>query len=185
MKIHGSGRLEDLVAFSARWSVLAVLFAVQFPGPPQRDSRSGLLVWQVIDAGSNRPIAGAVVSLGGPAGPGGRPTAVLTGTDGRFVFRDMARGTYNVTASKPGFVSGAHGRRRPGGPAVPLAMGDGERRDDVVIRLWRHAAISGTVIDEAGERQVGVQIRAYRRGVVGGKRRFVADGAAVTDDRGV
>jgi len=173
------------VAFGARWTVLAVLFALQFQGPPQRDSRSGLIVGQVVDAASNRPVAGAVVSPGGPPGPGGRPTAVLTGTDGRFVFRDMARGNYTVTAIKAGFVPGAHGRRRPGGAAVPLSMADGERRDDVVIRLWRHAAISGTVIDESGERQVGVQVRAYRRAVVGGKRRFVPAAASPTDDRGI
>ena len=173
------------MAFSARWSALAVLFALQFPGSPQSDSRSGLIIGQVIDAGSNRPVAGAVVSMSGPPGPASRPMAVLTGTDGRFVFRDMARGNYNVTAIKAGFVSGAYGRRRPAGPSLPLAMADGERRDDVVVRLWKHAAISGTIIDESGERQVGVQVRAYRRAVVGGRRRFVPAGAAATDDRGV
>jgi hypothetical protein len=173
------------VAFGARWAVLAALFALQFPGPPQADSRSGLIVGQVIDGVSNRPVAGAVVSMSGAPGPAGRPFAVLTGADGRFVFRDMARGSYNVTATKAGFGAGAYGRRRPSGPAVPLAMADGERRDDIVLRLWKLAAISGTIIDESGERQVGVQVRAYRRAVVGGRRRFVPAGAGATDDRGV
>jgi len=110
---------------------------------------------------------------------------VLTGTDGRFLFREMPPGNYNITSLKPGFVDGAHGRTRPGGPSSTLSLNDGERRDDIVVRMWRHAALSGTVTDEAGERQVGVQIRAYRRTVAGGKRRYVSAGAAFTDDRGI
>lgn len=174
------------MSLGGRWQIVLLLIALPFQGAQTQDSYGGLIVGQVIDAGTKRPVAGAVVALIGPQAPGRQPRSpVLTGTDGRFVFREMPRGNYNVTALKPGYVDGAHGRSRPGGPTAPLSMNDGDRRDDIVLRLWRHAAISGTVTDESGERQVGVQIRAYRRTAAGGKRRYVPAGLASTDDRGV
>jgi hypothetical protein len=41
------------------------------------------------------------------------------------------------------------------------------------------------VVDESGERMVAVPVRAYRRTVVGGRRRFVFSSPAMTDDRGI
>src|SRR5215207_8532129 len=83
----------------------------------QPSTTTGMIVGQVIDAGSGRPAAGVVVTLGGPPPQqsGSGPIAVpriLTGSDGRFVFRDLRRGNYSITASKPGYADGAYGRRR-------------------------------------------------------------------------
>lgn len=176
---------KDRVNLTGRSGTLALLISIPLSGAQQGDSRSGLIVGQVRDAGTQRPVASAVVSLNGPPAPTGRHTPVLTGSDGRFIFREMARGNYTITASKGGYVEGAYGRSRPGGSTLGLTMADGERRDDVVVSLWRQAAVSGTVVDESGERQIGVQIRAYRRAVVGGRSRFVPAGFASTDDRGM
>nr|MBA2301929.1 carboxypeptidase regulatory-like domain-containing protein [Acidobacteriota bacterium] len=60
-----------------------------------------------------------------------------------------------------------------------------ERTDDPVLRLWKHASISGAVLDEAGEELIGVRVQAYRRSVIAGRRRYVASGAVLTDDRGI
>ena len=52
--------------------------------------------------------------------------------------------------------------------------------------MWKNAAITGTIVDEAGEPVVALQVRAVRRMFIGGRRRFVPSGAlATTDDRGV
>lgn len=156
------------------------------PGPSRGDSSSGLVVGQVVDAESGRPITGAVVVLAGPSPAGGGPhPRILTGSDGRFVYRGLRRGAYRVYANRPGFVEGAYGRTRPGGPARPLTLADGERTGDAVVRLWRHASISGTVVDEAGEHLIGVRVQAYRRTIVSGRQRFVSDGTGLTDDRGI
>ena len=164
--------------------LLAIL--LQIAGTQSQDTRSALIVGQVIDAATKRPVAGAVVALAGPPASNGQPhPPLLTGSDGRFFFRGMSRGNYSITAIKGGFVTGAYGSTRPGGPSAPVTVGDAERRDGIVVRLWRHAALSGTVSDESGEQQVAVQVRAYRRTVAGGKRRYVSGGVALTDDRGI
>jgi hypothetical protein len=81
---------------------------------------------------------------------------------------------------------GAYGRRRPGGATQTLALVDGQKVGSIRIYVWRHAAISGMVIDEAGEPVIGVQIRALLRSTVLGRRRFAYAGTlGWTDDRGV
>lgn len=167
---------------------VALVLAVQVgSGPTQGgDSMSGLIVGQVVDADTGRPLAGALVAISGPPGPGAvPPPRILTGNDGRFVFRGLRRGTYNIIAHKAGFAQGAHGRTRPAGPSVPIGLADGERTGDAIIRLWKHASISGTIVDESGEHLIGVRVQAYRRAVISGRRRYVPSGAALSDDRGI
>lgn len=168
--------------------VLALLIAVvmQLPGSTQRgDSMSGLIVGQVVDGETGRPVNAAIVFISGPPGIERQSRPVLTGSDGRFVFRGLRRGNYTVSALRPGYVDGAHGRTRPGGRSVPLSLADGQRTDEALIRMWKHASISGTVVDESGERLVGVRVQAYRRTVISGRWRFIPSGTALTDDRGV
>lgn len=167
-----------------RYVCALVVFAT-VQGSTQPPRSTGLVVGQVVDAASGRPVAGAIVSLGGPAIPPTQAPRLLTGNDGRFVFRDLRRGDHTITVIKSGFAEGAYGRQRAGGASMPLTLNEGERVGDVVIKLWRHAAISGTIVDESGERLVGVQVRAFRRSVVAGRRRFISSSIGTSDDRGI
>ena len=177
-----------------RVAIAVVLLAVtgvsaQRAGAPA--APAGLIVGQVVDAGSGRPIAGAIVGI---TGSSGRQTAdaprVLSTSDGRFFFRDLPAGTFTIIATKMGYVDGASGRRRPGGPSQSITIADAERVGDVVVRMWKCAAITGTVVDEMGEPVIGVRVRAFRREFAGGRPRFVTGtgasaAGALTDDRGV
>ena len=169
----------------------------------QRDPQAapqGLIVGRVVDAATERPIGGAVVTLQGASavaavrvpeavtmaqrGAAGQPR-ILTGADGYFVFRDLPNGAFTVTATKPGYAEGASGRRRPGGPSQPVTLEAGQRVGDVVVRLWKYGSLAGSVVDEIGEPVVGLTVRALRRSPAGGSRRFVLGGVAGTDDRGM
>lgn len=142
---------------------------------------TGLILGQVVDASGNRPVAGALVTLNLRAS---RPIRAMADAQGRFVFRDLPKGNYGLTATKPGHVDGAYGRLRPSGPTLGLELGDGERASGVSIAVWRYAAIAGFVQDELGEPVVNTAVRVLKRQIMGGQWRFVPGAQDQTDDRG-
>jgi hypothetical protein len=75
------------------------------------------------------------------------------------------------------------GRLRVDGPGRPLELGQNERVTDAQIRIWKYASIAGTVVDDAGEPLVGVEVRALRRSNTE-RRRFQAGDMTRTNDRG-
>jgi hypothetical protein len=159
---------------------LLVVAAVQVQQPPSSSPPTGLILGRVVDAGTGRPVAGAIVSLLGPGSP-----RALTSGSGQFVFRKLPKGRFNLVASKPGYVDGAYGRQQPGGAQRSIEVADAQPVGDVTIMMWRHAAISGTVTDEAGEPLVGVTVRLFQRRYSAGHRRFLSAGLVNTDDRGM
>lgn len=149
--------------------------------PPQTSEPregTGVILGRVVEADSGRPVAGATVNVTGGA-------RVLTDAEGQFVFFRVPKGLFSITATKAGYVEGAHGRLRPLGSSTPVDMAEGEHLGDVVIPIWKVAVVSGTVVDEAGEPVVGIEVLAYRRMLAGGRRRLSAQTRATTDDRGI
>src|SRR3954452_22729461 len=80
---------------------------------------TGVTSGRVVDGVSGKPVSAAIVTIAGAGmtvmsgGTADRPR-VLTGADGRFVFRDLPLpGTFTVSANKSGYADGASGRRRP------------------------------------------------------------------------
>ena len=203
-----------------RWSVLVAVVALsvgqplqsrQTPARPVQDRQqpeappaTGLIVGQVLDAATGKPVPGANVSLTtsplslaatgvtnaadlleiAQTGPS-VPTRVIANSDGRFVYRNLPKGRYGFSASAVGYLTGSYGQRRTGGPGVTFELEEGEKLLDAVFRLWQAATISGTVLDEAGEPVVGVGVRTLRRAISGGRMRWSAGLTATTDDRGV
>jgi len=189
---------------SARVAVagLVALFSAglaggQSPGPPAQPQppSTGMIVGQVVDADSGRPVGESVVTLMGNAGQAVNPLTaaaaarkVIADSQGRFVYRDLPKGRYNVTTLKPGYVAGNYGKLVPSGPSSAIELAEGERVLDVRIAMWKHAAITGRVADEAGEPVVAASIRVLRVGMVSGRpgfRPMPIGGTATTDDRGI
>ncbi len=163
---------------------LLLAFAQQ-PDEPRPATVSG----RVVDAVSGRPIPGVVVTPAGAAVPltatNPLPPRALTNGQGEFVLRGLRKGMVFFTAVKSGYANATYNQRRPGGSGQGIAIQDGQRLNGVEIRMWRHASISGTVLDEAGEPAVGVTVRAFEREFRAGLRRFLPSYSGVTDDRGV
>jgi protocatechuate 3,4-dioxygenase beta subunit len=141
-----------------------------------------LILGRVVDAGSGRPLPGAIVTL---LGAGLASPRAITNGGGQFVFRRLPKGRFTLLASRPGYVDGAYGRGRPGGSTGSVELDDGQHVGDIVITMWRRAAIGGTVTDEAGEPVIGVTVRLLERRYTAGHRRFLPGGTATTDDRGI
>jgi hypothetical protein len=166
------------------WVMLIACCLLAVSAGARQAPATGLIVGQVVDGVTGRPLANAIVSLAGTSSAAGRPQ-ILTRSDGRFVFSHLGPGFYTITAIRHGYTEGSVGRTRPGGPSRPLQLAAGERVGDVTIPVWRTAAISGTIVDEAGERQVGAVVKVFRRTVVAGQRQFHQAGSARSDDRGM
>src|SRR6186713_931003 len=139
--------------------LLVLLYAVSFArpraqapqtgsAPPERGPATGLILGQVVDAGSGRAVGGAIVSISGAAN---LPLPAMTDGDGRFLFPSLAAGNYTLSVAANGYVPGMFGRLRVDGPGRPLELGQNERVTDAQIRIWKYASIAGTVVDDAGE----------------------------------
>ncbi len=192
-----------LIGAAAVVASLAVphgLSALQQPQQPA--AGTAVIVGQVVDATTKRPVAGAVVALNlpAPAPPSAAPStpgippapvaqprraAAVTNADGRFVFRDVPAGTYSLAATRAGYSPGATGRRRPGGPSRTFTIADGARMIDTVVSMWRLATISGSVRDDRGEPVIGMYVTAMRAALTSGRLMLsFGGGGEATDDRG-
>ncbi len=143
----------------------------------------------VVTAGlPNQPLRRAIVTLSDPAGV--RVSAVTDDT-GRFVLSGVQPGRYQLSASKPGYLTAYYGAREPGEPDTALSLAAASHLDDIMVRLVRGAVVTGTLRDRHGTALPNVVVAARP---VGNVRTFItADGSAgqraavdvPTDDRGV
>lgn len=143
---------------------------------------TGVVFGQVTEADSSRPVAGAIVTL---SIPGAQPLRVMADGQGRFGFRDLPKGRFNLVSTRPGWSDGAYGRTRPGGTALGITLAEGEKVSGVVVPMWRFASITGTVVDEQGEPMVNASVRVLKRQLVNGRVRLTPQSQDATDDRGI
>ncbi len=158
---------------------------LQAPAAARPAPGKNVVVGRVVDGETGAPVSSAVVAISVvPPTSRAAPERVLTDARGRFFFTGVTAGSFTLTASKPGWIEGAAGRRRPGGPSDSVEVRDGQPRPEIAIPLWRFAVISGRVSDEVGEPLVGVDVRAFQSGFAAGRRQWTFAVRAFTDDRG-
>ena len=167
LQVIGSGGLQSLVV--ARTGIAG----------------SGVIRGRILDAGGG-PLARASVRLTSESLPSD-PVSATTGDDGAYEFAALPSGTYRVSASRSGFMTLEYGQRRPftRGEMIDLAPREVCARMDVV--LARPGAVSGHVVDEAGEPVEGAFVRVLQVQYEAGRRRLVDVASAAaqhTDDRG-
>lgn len=179
----------------------------QGPAPPQSQAptSTGLLMGQVVDGSTGRPISDAIVSISAGGGlrgaaPGSlsvatapargsgplAPSRVLVDAQGRFLFRDLPPGPISLSASKAGYFGGASGQQSPRGQGRPIELVEAERMGGVTLRLWKYGIVSGTIFDDTGAPITGVNVQLFKRTAVSGRWQFSNNGpSSSTDDRGV
>ena len=138
---------------------------------------------RVVAADSGAPIRRAQVRAFSSDMRGSR----LASTDGqgRFEFRDLPAGRWELTASKAGFVSLRLGQRRPFEAGTPVELRDAQVVDRADIALPRGAAITGRVFDEFGDPVAGARLQVLRYQLVQGTRRLTPTGVDdQSDDTG-
>lgn len=159
--------------------------ALQAPAIPLPEA-TGLILGTVVEAATGGGIPNALVQIRGTSASF-KWQQVVSDASGKFLFRGLPRGQYSFFVGAQGYVpNGQYGLRRASGLGQPLDLADGATLTDVVLRLWKYAAIEGSVTDEVGEPVVQVKVYAFSRETVAGHPAFVRSLAvARTDDRGI
>jgi len=142
-----------------------------------------LIYGRVVDP-SGAGVSAATVALQPTTSGVAPPPRVLTDDEGRYFFDRLTPGPYLVNVTKIGWVASLSGKRRVDGNGHSITLAEHERKS-VDVTTWKLGAVSGTLVDEAGEPIVDVEVRAVRRALISGQRQMVFAGTARTDDRGV
>ena len=149
----------------------------------QQVSGSATIRGRIVTADSGAPIRRAQVRA---VSAGTRMSRLATtDAEGRFEFRDLPAGQWEVSASKAGFVTLRFGQRRPFESGRPVELRDAQAFDAANIALPRGAAITGRVFDEFGDPVAGARLQVLRYQMVQGTRRLSPTGVNdQSDDTG-
>lgn len=90
---------------------------------------------------------------------------VVTGEDGRFLFRNLTPGKYGLRAQRHGYLTRSFDQHDQWSTAI--AVGTGLESDNLIFRLPPECAISGRISDEAGEPLTNGQAFLYQTGSPG------------------
>jgi protocatechuate 3,4-dioxygenase beta subunit len=158
-------------------------FPTQFL-PPGRQAKTGTgrLRGRVLASDTGSIVRRAQVRISSP--DIGTKTTFTDG-QGRYEFRDLPAGRFNVSVSKSGFVTMQYGQSRPFEPGRPIELADAQVMEKADVALPRGSAVSGRILDEFGEPVSDASVTAVRQQYSGGRRRFTQSGrASTTNDLG-
>ena len=83
-------------------------------------------------------------------GPDIGSKSAMTDGEGRYEFRDLPAGRFNMTATKAGYVTISYGQTRPFETGRPIDLTEGQLMDKADFSMPRGSAISGRLVDEFG-----------------------------------
>jgi protocatechuate 3,4-dioxygenase beta subunit len=152
--------------------------------PPGRQPKTGTgrLRGRIVAADTGSAVRRAQVRI---TGPDIGSQAALTDGQGRYEFKDLPAGRFNLNVSKSGFVSMQYGQNRPFEPGRPIDLADAQVMDKADVALPRGSVLSGRVSDEFGEPVAEANVVAMRMQYTSGKRRLVPSGRnGMTNDLG-
>jgi hypothetical protein len=152
--------------------------------PPGRQAKTGTssLRGRVIAIDTGNGVRRAQVRI---SGPDIGTKSALTDAQGRFEFRDLPAGRFNVSVSKSGFVTMSYGQSRPFEPGRPIELTDGQKMEKADVSLPRGSVLAGRVTDEVGEAVAEAEVTAMRMQFTNGKRKLVPSGrTGTTNDLG-
>ncbi len=103
---------------------------------------------------------------------------------GKFVFSNVAPGSYILSATRKGFVDAEYGARNPNGSGTEISLDEGRHMTDLVFGMIPNAVLAGRVVGEDGEPVAGVEVYALYYRYPQGRKRLASYDSATTNDRG-
>jgi hypothetical protein len=156
---------------------------------PQGTAR---IAGHVIQASTGKPIPAATLQL--LSWPGnGVPRRATVDAHGAFEIGGLPPGSYKLTATAGGYVTGDYGQARStvsgsslSVPGKPIDLKDGDHFDKADVMLWHTSAIEGQLLDEFGDPAPDVTVQIAQVLMAAGRTRMmpVPSRVAPTDDLG-
>ena len=138
----------------------------------------------VVNAQSEEPLPHTLLELRAvDAGPA-RVYSQTTTATGRFTFRNVVPGRYQLTAMRQGYVRGDYGLRGPGSSGISIALTAAQRLVDVRLAMVPAGTIAGRITNQFGEGAGNVHVRALRYSYLDGRRTLVNVKSVFTNDLG-
>jgi hypothetical protein len=152
------------------------------PIPPKPTSFDCAADGTVVNAITGEPIPRARVIVSSA----GSPYATATDNTGRWSLSNLACGSGQLNATRPGYLQNAAARRGPlrRGAFQSLTLAPGSPVHELKIELIPQSVVFGRVVDEQGDPVMGANVIALLSAVVVGKVRFQQSGLGNTDDLG-
>jgi Carboxypeptidase regulatory-like domain/DIM protein len=151
-------------------------------GPRQPKTGTGRLRGRAVAADAGTPVRRAVIRI---SGPDTSTKTAMTDSEGRYEFRDLPAGRFNLSASKAGYVAVQYGQTRPFEQGKPIDLAEGQVMDKADFTMPRGSVISGRLVDEFGDPMSEAMVMAMRSVWSGGRRRLQPTGrSATTNDLG-
>jgi carboxypeptidase family protein len=167
--------LQSIVCCVCTLAALAQQTNTAVPDPELRIGGS------VIDAVTGQPVPGTRVAIA-PVSKRDAFTMAVTGEDGRFIFPNLAQGKYTLTAQHRGYLTQSFNQHDRFSSSI--AVGPGLDSSNLVFRMTKESAISGTVMDEEGLRVREAQVMLFQSSMTDGRRETRGRSVAMTDDEG-
>jgi hypothetical protein len=146
---------------------------------------------QVVHFTAGTPVHKVSVRLkrfGGEGGVSDAPSvsnyATISDAQGKFLFDAVEPGVYWLYADRTGYLEQSYGAREPLLKGSPLKLAAGQRREDLTIKLTPQSFVYGKVADEDGDILPNAQVQVYKAAWSQGRKRFLAVGAAISQDDG-
>jgi protocatechuate 3,4-dioxygenase beta subunit len=190
MKRTIAGWLSALIVAAAPvWAQTTTTFSTMAPGQPtQTPGQPGLpanpnapaapgtstLRGHVFAADSGQPLRKAQVRIA--SGELRENRLATTDAEGRYEFKEVRAGRYNISASKGSYVGLSYGQQRPTDAPKPLAILDNQTVERMDFTLPRGGVITGRILDEFGEPMSDITVSAQQYQTIQGQRRLVPTG---------
>jgi len=120
--------------------------------PPSRKQDECHLSGMVVKLAGSEPLRKAHIRLES-VDDRTRSVTVVTDENGRFEFKRIDPGRYNLTAMRVGYVSLPYGQRNAGDPGAILTLNPGQEMKDLLFRLV--PSVGESVRDHALGNRVG------------------------------
>lgn len=161
--------------------ILSSSMMTQTKGPASIPTGEFQISGTLVDSVTGQPLSNARVAAA-PISQRADLTTVITGDDGRFAFRGLARNKYTLTAQRRGYITESFNQHDQF--ASSIAVGAGLDSGNLVFRLAAEGTISGTVSDDHGDGVREAQVMLFQNTVAGGSRSTRQRATAQTDEDG-